>query len=199
MTSPILNLNSLSIIFELFMLAFSLTTKSRKMNASCSVSSTGILVKIRCYLVSHTQKRVQWYRRLLTLNGKTHLPTTTTTIHLWRKGASTCSHQFWIDHRLITLGLPGGWGVYGFKRTVYGSPAPEWHWEVSYIKKFVLTPSWPVLAHVTLKAFAFENIKSAYISYFNSNYVEIAAWQLSQSGQPGDDGSATVLFRWWIS
>lgn len=43
MTSPVLNLNSLSIIFELFMLAFSLTTKSRKMNASCSISSTGIL------------------------------------------------------------------------------------------------------------------------------------------------------------
>lgn len=51
MTSPVLNLNSLSIIFELFMLAFSLTTKSRKMNASCSISSTGIFFFFKCYLV----------------------------------------------------------------------------------------------------------------------------------------------------
>lgn len=53
----ILNFNSFSIIFELFMLVFFFIIKLRKMNVLCFVSFIGILVKLENVIWYYVYKK----------------------------------------------------------------------------------------------------------------------------------------------
>lgn len=102
------------------MLAFSLTSKSRKMNASCSVSSTGILVLknifIWRYLVSITEKGGIWEKLRHVSEFLQQKHTHTNNAFTGEDEHAPVSHRFWISYWRIVFELAGAVRVLGLNR-----------------------------------------------------------------------------------